>query len=95
MKSLPVVGTKPQIQYSGKSIEAEVVAHYGNSAVVVFELPSGIVTSAMRKAEDFTVVANEPEQDTCPPGQHNYVQIHEAHQNKAFCTRCGKKIPLE
>lgn len=95
MKILPAIGTEPCIQYGGKSVKVKVVAHYENYAVVVFTLSSGVVTSSIRKAEDFEIVANEPEQDTCPPGQHNYVQIHEAHQNKAFCTRCGKKIPLE
>ena len=31
----------------------------------------------------------------CNPNEHNYVQVHEAHQNKAFCTRCGNTITLE
>lgn len=95
MKSLPAVGTEPCIQYSGKSIKVKVVAHHQEYAVVVFTMNSGLQTSALRKTEDFEIVANEPEQDTCPPGQHHYVQIHEAHQNKAFCTNCGKKISLE
>lgn len=95
MKSLPVVGTKSYIQYAGKKVQVEVVAHSGEYAVVILTLPSGVFTSAVKKAEDFEIVVNEPEQDTCPPGQHNYVQIHEAHENRAFCTRCGKKVSLE
>ena len=37
----------------------------------------------------------KPEQAGCASGKHNYVQLHEAHQNKAFCTRCGSTIGLE
>ena len=96
MKSLPAIGTKPFIQFQGKEVQVEVVAHFNDYAVIVFELPANkVFTSSLRKAEDFIIVAFEPEQDSCPPAQHNYIQIREAHENRAFCTRCGKKISLE
>lgn len=94
MKSLPDIGTKPTVTVMGIKSVVKIVAHHQGYAVYVW-YSNGDWHSRVGAAEDFEIVANEPEQDTCPPGQHNYVQIHEAHQNKAFCTRCGKKIPLE
>lgn len=94
MKTLPKIGTKPLVNYMGTKFTVEIVAHHKGYAVCVW-YTNGDWHSKFGCAEDFEIVANEPEQDICPPGQHNYVQIGEAHQNKAFCTRCGKTIPLE
>ena len=93
MKQLPEIGSKA---LTINNIEVTIVAHHENKAVFVFKNIDGFIRADMALASFFKEVESvKSEQTSCKSGEHNYVQVHEAHQNKAFCTRCGKSISLE
>lgn len=93
MKQLPEIGSKA---LTINNIEVTIVAHHENKAVFVFKNIDGFIRADMAVASFFKEIESvKPEQVGCSSGEHNYVQVHEAHSNKAFCTRCGSTISLE
>lgn len=93
MKQLPEIGSKA---LTINNIEVTIVAHHENKAVFVFKNIDGFIRADMAVASFFKEIEPvKPEQTGCNTGEHNYVQMHEAHTNKAFCTRCGTTINLE
>lgn len=93
MNVLPVIGTVVNFKDDGKSIPVMIVAHFQHKAVYI--TGSGI---SMKAGWGYASSFEEPKETSveqhCPPGTHNYVQIVDAHQNSAFCTRCGNTIKI-
>lgn len=93
MKNLPEIGSKVE---TINNIKVKIVAHYEDKAVFIFKNIDGFIRADMAVASFFKEIEPaKPEQAGCASGKHNYVQVHEAHSNKAFCTRCGSTISLE
>lgn len=93
MKQLPEIGNEV-LTFNGH--KATIVAHHKDKAVYLYESSNGFIRADLGVANWFSEIEPiKPEQKGCPSGEHNYVQVHEAHSNKAFCTRCGSTINLE
>lgn len=93
MKQLPEIGSVVKI-FTGQTVS--IVAHYQNKAIYIYESDNGFARVDFGVAAWFKEIEPvKPEQTGCASGEHNYVQLHEANQNKAFCTRCGNTINLE
>ena len=93
MKQLPEIGSTVKV-FKGHNVT--IVAHYQNQAVFVYKTDNDFIRADMAVVSFFKEVEPvKPEQVGCPSGEHNYVQLHDAHSNKAFCTRCGNRINLE
>ena len=103
MKQLPEINKPALTIVHGLKKIVYIVAHYDDKAVYVYEMDGGVIRCDMAVAANFepvpvyTCKVSKPDLTTigCPSGEHNYVQVHEAHSNKAFCTRCGSTINLE
>ena len=94
MKKLPEVGSEVLTYYGTK---ATIINHFEDKAVYLYHNDAGMVRADLAVASWFKPIEPEKpeEQPGCNKDEHNYVQIHEAHSNRAFCTRCGKTISLE
>lgn len=93
MKQLPEIGSTVKV-FTGHTVN--IVAHYQDKAIYVYTSDNGFTRVDLGVANWFSEIEPiKPEQKGCPSGEHNYVQVHEAHSNKAFCTRCGSTISLE
>lgn len=93
---LPAIGTTVNFKKRDEFTPVNIVAHYEHKAIYV--IGSGLqMETGWGYATDFeeiTSTSDEQPQKLCEPGNHNYVQIAEAHENSAFCTRCGNTIKL-
>ncbi len=94
MKQLPEIGSKAKTAYG---TPATIIAHYKDKAVYIFNHANGFERVNMAVADWFTEIEpfEQVEQTTCKTNEHNFVQMHESHVNKAFCSRCGTVINLE
>ncbi|EFR8087437.1 hypothetical protein H0088_004080 [Salmonella enterica] len=93
MKQLPEIGSKV-LTFDGD--EVTIVAHHENRAIYIYKNTEGFIRADLGVAGWFIELKSvKPQQTGCKSGEHNYVQVHEAHTNKAFCTRCGTTINLE
>jgi hypothetical protein len=102
MKNLPAINTAAMTVIFGVKKVVYIVAHYDDKAVYVYETTDNTMRCDMAVAANFEPVPvykpleyGKSDKTVCNPNEHNYVQVHEAHQNKAFCTRCGSTISLE
>lgn len=96
MIKLPEIGTTVNIPYCGKKVPVKIVAHCNGGAIYI-DTGGSIPRAGWGYAIDFeeiTPTSDEQCQEQCEPGNHNYVQIIDAHENSAFCTRCGNTIKL-
>ena len=96
MTKLPEIGTIVNIQYYGKKVPVKIVAHFNGGAVYI-DTHGSIPRAGWNTHvgfEEIKPASDEQPQGKCEPGNHNYVQIAEAHENSAFCTRCGNIIKL-
>ena len=96
MNVLPEIGTTVNFKGDGGITPVKIVAHYEHKAIYV--IGSGLqIKTGWGYATDFeeiTSTSDEQPQEQCVPGNHNYVQIVDAHENSAFCTRCGNTIKI-
>lgn len=94
MKKLPEVGSEV-LTHTG--IKATIISHFEDKAIYLYTNSFNVVRVDLAVASWFKEIEPEKleEQPGCNKDEHNYVQIHEAHSNRAFCTRCGKTISLE
>lgn len=102
MKNLPAINTAAMTVIFGVKRVVYIVAHYDDKAIYVYETTDTNVRCDMAVAANFEPVPvykpleyGKSDKTGCGLGEHNYVQVHEAHQNRAFCTRCGNTITLE
>lgn len=102
MKQLPKVNSAAMTVIHGLKKVVYIVAHYDDKAVYVYEIDTGVTRCDMAVAANFEPVPvykpleyGSSSDKGCHSSEHNYVQVHEAHTNKAFCTRCGSTINLE
>lgn len=96
MTKLPEIGTIVNILYYGKKVPVKIVAHCNGGAVYI-DTHGSIPRAGWGYAinfEEIKPISDGQPQELCEPGNHNYVQIAEAHENSAFCTRCGNTIKL-
>ena len=93
---LPAIGTTVNFKKCDESTPVKIVAHYEHKAIYV--IGSGLQMETgwgyAINFEEIKPTSDEQSQEQCVPGNHNYVQIAEAHENSAFCTRCGNTIKL-
>lgn len=96
MNVLPEIGTTVNFKGDGGITPVKIVAHFEHKAIYV--IGSGVSMKAgwgyASNFEEIKPTSGEQPQEQCTPGNHNYVQIAEAHENSAFCTRCGNTIKL-
>lgn len=105
MSNLPEIGSVHILRTPGTSekISAEVICYYNDRIVVIITNSTGVKRADVYTADwfkrctvDVEPVKPEPTKPTgCRPTEHNYIQVHEAHRNKAFCSRCGHAISLD
>lgn len=98
MKNLPDIGSNVLLKLDSKKQVVTIIAHFRDKAVYIYKTDNNFSRVDMATAynfEELPLVKEPPIQMGCSAGQHNYVQLHEAHQNKVFCTRCGNTITLE
>ncbi|AYP69344.1 hypothetical protein Pylas_096 [Klebsiella phage Pylas] len=93
---LPAIGTTVNLKERDKLTPVNIVAHYEHKAI--YAIGSGLQMETgwgyAINFEEIKPTSDKQPQDKCEPGNHNYVQIAEAHENSAFCTRCGNTIKL-
>lgn len=96
MNVLPAIGTTVNLKERGELTSVKIVAHFEHKAVYVIGTGLQIKTGwgYASDFEEITSTSDEQPQEKCEPGNHNYVQIIDAHENSAFCTRCGNTIKL-
>ena len=93
MNVLQEIGAIVNFKDNGQSISVMIVAHFQHKAVYV--TGSGVSMKAgWGYASSFEELQETAVEQHCPPGNHNYVQIVDAHENSAFCTRCGSTIKI-
>ena len=96
MNVLPAIGTTVNFKGDGGTTPVKIVAHFEHKAIYV--IGSGLQMKTgwgyASSFEEIKLISDEQPQELCEPGNHNYVQIAEAHENSAFCTRCGNTIKL-
>ena len=98
MKNLPDIGSNVLLKLDSEKQVVTIIAHFQDKAVYIYKTFNQFNRVDMATAcnfEEIPLVEEPTVQMSCSAGQHNYVQVHEAHQNKAFCTRCGNIISLE
>lgn len=98
MKNLPDIGSNVITRIGAEKQIVTIIAHFKDKAVYIYKTFNQFERVDMATAynfEELPLVKEPIVQMSCSAGQHNYVQLHEAHQNKAFCTRCGNTITLE
>lgn len=101
MKNLPDIGSNVITKIGSEKHVVTIIAHFQDKAVYVYKTANLFNRVDMATAYNFEEipvlnrVQITPFKTGCNPDEHNYVQLHEAHQNKAFCTRCGNTITLE
>lgn len=96
MNVLPEIGTTVNFRERGGVIPVKIVAHFEHKAIYVIGsgLPMKVGWGYASSFEEIKPTSDEQLQELCQPGNHNYVQIIDAHENSAFCTRCGNTIKL-
>ena len=93
MNVLPEIGTIVNFKNASESVPVKIVAHFEHKAVYV--TGSGVSMKAgWGYASSFEELKETAVEHHCSPGNHNYVQIVDAHENSAFCTRCGNTIKI-
>lgn len=96
MNVLPEIGTTVNFKGDGGTTPVKIFAHFEHKAIYV--IGSGLQMKTgwgyTSSFEEIKTISDEQSQEQCTPGNHNYVQIVEAHENSAFCTRCGNTIKL-
>ena len=101
MKNLPEIGSSVLTTIGNEKQVVTIIAHFQDKAVYIYKTANLFNRVDMATAYNFEEIPAfnriqiNPIKTGCNPGEHNYVQLHEAHQNKDFCTRCGKTITLE
>lgn len=101
MKNLPEIGSSVLTTIGNEKQVVTIIAHFQDKAVYIYKTANLFNRVDMATAYNFEEIPAfnriqiNPIKTGCNPGEHNYVQLHEAHQNKAFCTRCGNTITLE
>ncbi len=101
MKNLPDIGSNVLLKLDSKKQVVTIIAHFRDKAVYIYKTDNNFSRVDMATAYNFEEIPAlnkiqiNPIKTGCNPGEHNYVQLHEAHQNKVFCTRCGNTINLE
>lgn len=93
---LPAIGTTVNFKEHDKLTPVNIVAHYEHKAIYV--IGSGVQMETgwgyAINFEEIKPTSDKQPQEKCEPGNHNYVQIVDAHENSAFCTRCGNTIKI-
>lgn len=101
MKNLPEIGSNVLTTIGNEKQLVTIIAHFRDKAVYIYKTVNNFSRVDMATAYNFEEIPAfnkiqiNPIKTGCNPGEHNYVQLHEAHQNKVFCTRCGNTITLE
>lgn len=101
MKNLPDIGSNVITRIGTEKQIVTIIAHFKDKAVYIYKTFNQFERVDMATAYNFEEIPAlnkiqiNPIKTGCNPGEHNYVQLHEAHQNKVFCTRCGNTITLE
>lgn len=101
MKNLPEIGSNAITRIGTEKQIVTIIAHFKSKAVYIyktfnhFERVDMATASNFEEIPAFNTALPSLNKAGCNLGEHNYVQVHEAHQNKAFCTRCGSTINLE
>ena len=96
MNVLPAIGTTVNFKGDSGITPVNIVAHYEHKAIYVIGsgLPMKTGWGYASSFEEIKPTSDEQPQEKCEPGNHNYVQIVDAHENSAFCSRCGNTIKL-
>lgn len=96
MNVLPEIGATVNFKGDGGITPVKIVAHFEHKAIYVIGTGLSMKTGwgYASSFEEIKPISDEQPQEKCEPGNHNYVQIIDAHENSAFCTRCGNTIKL-
>lgn len=93
---LPAIGTTVNFKERGELTPVKIVAHFEHKAVYV--IGTGLQTKTgwgySSDFEEIMSTSDKQPQKLCQPGNHNYVQIIDARENSAFCSRCGNTIKI-